>query len=181
MFAKVVCFPLRVSVVLAAVLLAVCGDQTPDDRPATVPVSGKVTLDGQPVAGATVIFVNTEQAMSGGSTGSYSSVGKTDENGVYRLTTFESGDGAVPGTYAVTITKYATAASGTSSGSGGSETGEGESLDGSSYVPPEGRAGESESPRNELPEKYSNPTTSMLEATVTEDGENDIPFDLTSS
>jgi hypothetical protein len=61
-----------------------------------VKVTGKVTLDDQPVEGASVIF----QGESGGG---HPAAGQTDSEGVFYLGTFEGGDGAFPGEYKVLI------------------------------------------------------------------------------
>ena len=79
---------------MALLLSAGCGS---DEKPLaeTFPVSGTVIFNDQPLANATVTF-------DGGGTnrGAY---GMTDEEGRYRLTTFKSGDGAVPATHRVSI------------------------------------------------------------------------------
>jgi hypothetical protein len=62
----------------------------------TVPVKGTVKLDGKPLARATVLFVAQTP-------GGRDATGSTDANGVFRLTTFEPGDGALPGNYKVVI------------------------------------------------------------------------------
>ena len=62
----------------------------------TVAVGGVITLDGEPVAGATLTFA---PRGSGGK----AATARTDGNGSYSLTTFASADGAAPGTYAVVI------------------------------------------------------------------------------
>jgi hypothetical protein len=63
-----------------------------------VEVEGVVLLDNEPVAEATVLFIPD------GSTGQPAH-GMTDENGKFQLSTFKENDGALPGTYKVTITK----------------------------------------------------------------------------
>jgi hypothetical protein len=63
-----------------------------------VKLEGTVTLDGQPLEGATVTFV-----PEGGSGPSAS--GLTGSDGVFSLTTRTSGDGVAPGAYKVTVTK----------------------------------------------------------------------------
>src|SRR5258708_2370379 len=77
-------------VLLVAGAAAGCGSKTSK-------VEGVVTLDGTPVQGATVIFVPE--------TGDRQASGQTDADGVFHLTTFNTGDGAVPGTYKVTVSK----------------------------------------------------------------------------
>ena len=76
---------------LLAVLIAGCGGGLD-----LIPVSGTVTLDGQPVDGAAVVFV----PVAGGPAAS----GSTDAGGKFRLTTVNQ-PGAVPGEYNVTVTK----------------------------------------------------------------------------
>lgn len=67
------------------------------DRPATFPVHGKVTYQGRPVAGATVAFLAPGAPRS--------AVGTTDQEGSFRLTTFETDDGAIAGTHVITVIK----------------------------------------------------------------------------
>jgi hypothetical protein len=80
---------------LAAVMTSGCGTHL-------TKVSGKVTLDGKPVDGATVVFTETANP-------SLMSTGVTDAQGEYSLTTFSGGDkpirGCPPGNYQVSITK----------------------------------------------------------------------------
>jgi hypothetical protein len=76
--------------ILVAVAAAGCGSKL-------VKVEGTVTLDGQPVQGATVIFFSE----SGGPQAN----GLTDDDGKFKLTTFNTGDGAIPGSYKVTVSK----------------------------------------------------------------------------
>jgi hypothetical protein len=61
-------------------------------------VRGTVTYRGKPLAGASVTFMAQGAPRA--------AVGKTDEAGNFQLTTFEPGDGAVPGTHSVTVKKY---------------------------------------------------------------------------
>src|SRR5262245_38305869 len=63
-----------------------------------VDVEGVVLLDNEPVAEATVLFIPE------GGTGQPAH-GMTDENGKFRLSTFEENDGALAGDYKVTVTK----------------------------------------------------------------------------
>lgn len=66
------------------------------DYPETIPVSGTVTLDGQPVAGAAVVFTPEEGQKA---------TGTTDASGRFELSSFQLGDGAVPGRHRVTVAK----------------------------------------------------------------------------
>jgi hypothetical protein len=62
-----------------------------------VKVTGTVTLNGQPVEGATVQFVPVND-------GGRPAVGTTGADGGFSLTTIENHDGAMPGEYKVVIT-----------------------------------------------------------------------------
>jgi hypothetical protein len=72
-----------------ATVLSGCGG------PKLVPVSGTVTIDGQPLTGG-YIFVMPKDARAAG--------GKIDSQGRFTLTTTDEGDGCKPGTHAVTVT-----------------------------------------------------------------------------
>lgn len=65
------------------VLLCGCGPS----RPTTVPVSGTVLLDGEPVESAAVIFSSVE--------GGRPATGITDAQGRFRLRTFDGNDGVL--------------------------------------------------------------------------------------
>lgn len=89
-------------IISAAVLVSLlivaagCGGSS---RPETFKVSGKVTLNGDPVEGAHVVFIPAPN--SSGRTAR----GTTDSTGAYSLTTFDTNDGAMSGEYTVTISK----------------------------------------------------------------------------
>jgi hypothetical protein len=69
-------------------------------KPARAPVSGKVvTKQGKECDGALVVFHPAAPGRSADS----KPVGTTGTNGSFSLTTFEPGDGALPGDYGVTI------------------------------------------------------------------------------
>jgi hypothetical protein len=61
-----------------------------------VKVAGRITLDGQPLTGATVVFTPAD------GNGNIAS-GRTNSDGEFRLTTFNTDDGAVPGDYKITV------------------------------------------------------------------------------
>jgi hypothetical protein len=82
-----------------------CGGGNPFD---TVPVTGTVTLDGQPVDGALVLFQPSGDHKAAS--------GTTDSSGKFTLTTGNAGDGAMPGQYKVTVSKTKTEASADLSG-----------------------------------------------------------------
>jgi hypothetical protein len=60
-------------------------------------MEGKVTLDGKPLAGATVAFVP-------GSNGGQKATGTTEKDGTFKLTTGGK-EAALPGEYKIVITK----------------------------------------------------------------------------
>jgi hypothetical protein len=80
-------------VALLSVVLIGCGGK------GTRQVRGVITLEGTPVAGATVLF------MPEGQDSSRPASGFTSSDGTFRLTTFKPNDGALPGTYRVVIQK----------------------------------------------------------------------------
>lgn len=88
----------RVLLTLAcSVCLVGCGK--PAGRKTVYAVSGKVTLAGGPVAGATVIFSPMNKQPVATAT--------SDGDGNYKLTTYDTGDGAVEGEYTVLVLKQA--------------------------------------------------------------------------
>jgi hypothetical protein len=62
--------------------------------PETAPVSGKVTLGGEPVSGGEIQFFPDEGIMA---------TGRIESDGTYRLTTFQPDDGAVIGEHRVAV------------------------------------------------------------------------------
>ena len=125
----------------------------------TSPVTGVVTLDGRPVAKAGVAFRPLD--------GSRMSTGETNQDGEFTLTCYERGDGAIPGSHTVTVTKF-----------------EEKRLDlpeGADELTAEMAASKAGEPKKKwlVPEKYSSKDTSGLTFTV-EKGRNTANFDLTS-
>ncbi len=82
---------------LAVALLLAGAGCSGADKP--VKVEGTVTLDGKPLAGATVSFEPEDQQ------GGHSANGFTDKDGHFKLTTYNTGDGALRGNYNVVVTK----------------------------------------------------------------------------
>jgi hypothetical protein len=78
---------------LALLMGAGCGG---GGAPAPVPVKGTVTLDGKPLADATVQFVAQDA-------GGRDATGTTNAEGAFALSTVKPGDGALPGKYKVVI------------------------------------------------------------------------------
>lgn len=80
------------------ILLTGCGEKI-KDAPKTGTVTGVVTLEGNPVAGATVEFFPDNEKSTRGP----QSTGITDETGNYELTTSGNVQGAVVGFHKVTV------------------------------------------------------------------------------
>ena len=121
----------------------------------TAPVAGTVTLDGAPVAKGTIIFE---------SPGNRPATGQIEDGQIVNVTTFEPGDGVPMGEHKVAVSIVEEAASAVTSHP--SESGGG--------MDPNYMGGKSL-----IPEKYSDPSTSGLTATITR-GENTVSFEVFS-
>lgn len=122
-----------------------------DTRPQTFPVTGIVTLDGEPLEQAFVTFVAKESQSV--------AAGLTDAGGRFSLRTYEPGDGAVAGPQVVLIEKT-TEVFPPAKGSDGP------------FPPPV--------VTHHLPAAYRDPQTSGLEATVNDRDRNHFTFELSS-
>ena len=130
-------------------LIGLTGCGATSTGPATTPVTGEVTLNGQPVAGADVAFMPTVEGPD-----SAPAQAITDDAGRFEVVSlFDQGrttrTGMVPGAYSVTITQLEPATS------------------------------TARPPRNLLPEKYAAPESSELSAEVASEGEQHFKFELT--
>ena len=159
------------------VLVTVVGCGGGGEDIGAVPVEGTVTMDGKPLAGAAVAFVGTTE-------GTRAAAGVTDESGKFVLTTVEQGDGAIPGEYKVTVTK--TKGEPPSAPTGPVLEEAPEDMD-ALYRQAEAEGQNiSAAPRAErieyvVAERFMNPLTSGLTATVTDDEEaNKFTFEVTS-
>jgi hypothetical protein len=85
---------LTVVAVMLLVSLSGCGVKP-------VPVRGVVTLDGAPLAGASVRFVRDEHVAT-----DRPGVAVTKEDGSFELASFGAADGVLPGQYRVVVTKF---------------------------------------------------------------------------
>jgi len=156
--------------VCLAALAFLVGCSKPSADVGATPVTGTVTLDGEPVEGASVAFAPQ-------SAGGRAAAGLTDASGHFSLTTVQSGDGAMPGTYLVTISKTEGAAISVDM-----------PKDVSSMTPEEGAAylasvQEMQKASLEvtdlLPTKYKSPAESGLTAEVKQGEKNEFTFALT--
>lgn len=138
-------------VCLATLMIWGCSEEAPNYAEQLVPLRGTVTLDGKPLADATVVFLAREGE-------SRQTSGTTDDTGQFSLATGSGNEGAIPGEYDVLITKFVM-------------------PDGSPVPPdvPPMDVGATEA----LPPHYSSPSAMTLSATVPESG-GDVVFDLLS-
>lgn len=118
-------------------------------NPDLTPVEGVVTLDGGPLPADGQGNVTFSPVDGQGNT----ATGLLDSSGHYRMSTFEPDDGVLPGSYKVTVIWA-------SRGSGDPQTG---------VLKP---------PASMIPERYSNPETSGLTATVAAGDNPAVNFDL---
>ena len=85
--------------VLVVIAVAVSGCQKHPFEVA--PVSGKITIDGQPLTAGKVMFAPT--AKGGNHEAGRTAMGRLQADGSFQLTTYDEGDGAVVGEHWVTI------------------------------------------------------------------------------
>jgi hypothetical protein len=132
-------------------------------------VSGKVLLDGKPIEGVMVQFLNKTSPRT--------AMGVTDASGQFKLTTYDTNDGAVVGDHIVTMTKQ---------GSGGAMNAE---LPSPAVNPEEWKKQYEEKMfksrqqgpvPSQLPSKYGDPKTSGISRQVIEGDPNVFTFELTS-
>jgi len=85
-----------VAVLAGCLLMIQVGCTGKSEKP--IKVEGVVTLDGKPVDRAMVSFIPVDK-------GGHQANGQTGNDGTFHLTTYTSGDGAIPGDYKVIISK----------------------------------------------------------------------------
>lgn len=135
---------------LVFVAVVGCGSS----NPTTYPVTGTVTFEGKPLAGANIGFSATDENTRG-------AIGVTDSEGKYSLTTFEKGDGAMAGTFKVTVSKFDGPAAPVKLADPSASTGD--ELP-ANYTP---EAASTAAPsKNLVPQKYLRPQTTPLSFTV---------------
>ena len=139
--------------VSVALIISGCGIETDpwkDARPDTAPASGIVTYEGEPLAGAVIVFQPTAPGGIGASA-------LTDAEGRFELQTFPPEPGAVPGTYAVAVMKTEMPAAAATGSAGDPDPIHVVSV---------------------IPEKYAIPANSGLTAEVPDGGTDTLDFDL---
>lgn len=90
-----------VSTLLLTATLVGCGGGG-EERLPVHPVQGQILLQGKPLANALVAF----HPKSATGAAKFSARGQTDEQGTFRVTTYDTNDGAPAGEYAVTVQYY---------------------------------------------------------------------------
>lgn len=130
---------MRISSLLLALLVLGCGSAS--ERQPVFPVAGRLTFQGQPMAGAMLTFHPL------GDTGprALRAQATADGEGKYRMTTYTTGDGVPPGEYAVTL--Y---------------------WPGKRTAKPRPGEEEDDMPPDRLQRAYTTPATTKLRATVRE-------------
>jgi hypothetical protein len=159
---------MRISCLLLALCFCLigagCGSGGAKGRMPVYKVTGKVTFNGAPVVGADVTFLCTDANKS--------AFGRTNDEGVYNLTTYSSNDGAVEGRHAVAIVHIPAAATDPSKPLA--------DVTSDDYAPPEeNQSTDPVVPVSTLPKKYGDVATSGLSAVVAKDDENVHDFVLT--
>jgi len=114
------------------------------NNPKTWPVTGKVTYRGEPVTSGMIMLTPVD--------GGHAATGNLDQDGSFRLTTFQKDDGAVAGSYQVAIQVFPA---------------EGAGLPGAEFA---GKA-------PPIPRKYASPASSGLTAEI-KPRENALDFPL---
>ncbi len=128
-------------------------------RPKTVPVSGSVKLKGVPAPNVAVTFFAAGKSPR-------NPTGTTDSQGNFKLTSFDTDDGAVAGDYVVTLALTKSTA--------GKKPEEMTAQDMIKLGPGGGIKTE-----NTIPEKYADPKSSELKRSVVAGDKNVFNFDLT--
>lgn len=143
-----------------------CGPEGVKGRPPMAKVKGTVKYKGKPVANAAIMFT-----MEGAPR---SAIGTTDADGNFKLTTFDTYDGAFVGTHKVTVTKAASAST-----LPGEKTDKDMTADDLAKLSQSGKFQEWEKNRKsaEIPAKYADIKTTPLQSTI-EKGENDKNIEL---
>jgi len=142
--------PVYALAILIASTSFLSGCSSHSDDPTTYPVTGQVTLDGSPAAGAVVTF----SPKSGGEATAAQTT--TDAEGKFDVQVFLDGGkrtqrGLMPAEYRISVIQL---------------------------EKPSGQSLRITSSRNLLPKKYASEQTSGLETTVSADGKNELLLEL---
>jgi hypothetical protein len=92
-------------VLASGVIASMVGCGSSEARLPVHPVEGVITRGGKPLANA-LVALHPKSKPSGGE--AVAPNGQTDENGVFKVSTYDANDGAPEGEYAVTVQYYQT-------------------------------------------------------------------------
>ncbi len=137
----------NLTVMLVAATAMICGCQP---RPDMAPVEGKVLYNDQPLHFGIVMFQPTQGQIA---------QGIIQSDGTFSLSTFQPGDGAVPGTYNISVLCY-------------------EAHDPNGPGPKEDAGGGMWLGKSLIPLKYTRTRSSGLSADVSLDKPNDVVLEL---
>lgn len=148
--------------VIAASLVAAGGCGQPG-LPGVVPISGRVTLDGEPLPSGEIRYLpkSPEGRMARG---------RLDDRGRFELTTLRQGDGALPGEYEIVILAPVEESAEDASARRAAEN----------AGPRRRRYEQGDGPASLAPLRYTNPDTSGLRDTVSDSHDGYIEIELTS-
>jgi len=147
------------------------GGEGAEDRVSVYKVTGKVTLAGGPVAGASVTFSPKDKQPV--------ATGKTGNDGTFTMTTYDSGDGAAAGKFVVIVSKpIASAASGNAPPTGHDPNNKTGGFDSAAFHSAQRAAGGGTGADSGLPAKYSKADQSDLLIEVKSSGDNKFELDL---
>lgn len=145
----------RLLITVAVLFLPGCGESVDPGR--GVPVSGTITMDGVPLEGASVTFMN----------GTFAGYAHTNAEGKYRLV-----QGALPGSNKIVITKI----------DGGAEPVVNDPESGMDAGQMEaaamGTGVEVEKPKNLVPDEYGDPNKTKLTYEVPSGGADGVDFSI---
>ncbi len=131
-----------------------------------VPAHGVVTLNGEPVAGAMVMFTPVKVGPE-----AFAASTTTDAQGAFKMTTLDPGDGVYPGEYNVTVVKDEM--------QGGMTLEESKQfLENPDEARRSGLLDKEALVIHHLPPKYANVNTADLKVVVPEGGKKDITLAL---
>lgn len=162
------------SVLLAGLTLSLfvgCGS----DRPPIAEASGILTLDGEPVAEASVTILPVSEGRPASAI--------TDAEGRFSLQSYPDADGAIVGDYKVSVIKISGPGAYALDGAAPPSEGEGEEDDGSDGLSTIGGDDNTQKKLETIyhvPQKYMDAATSGLTLTVPEDGTSELKIELTN-
>ncbi len=148
--------------------LSGCGGGAEGGKP-VFPVTATITMDGAPLAGATVSFAPTQK-------GQPTAIGRSDQEGKITLTTYEYGDGAAEGKFNVVVRKSAPAAAADTSGDDDGHGAAYEAAPIGHSAPKKG--GAADDSNSLVPDIYTSSKTTLLKAEVTASGDNVFVFEI---